>query len=252
MKTIDFSYFIERFNAGEMSEAENEWFRKELEGNKNLRDEVALRKKTDLTLKNHDIIQLRSKLAEIEKRRATEVPVKNSRKHINMKYAAVVAGFVLIGSIALFTNRKLSSDEIIDRYYKSYEPVTEQRSEYSKVSKVNEDYFKNAVEWYNIGEYKKAATIFSKILENAPQDFYTTLLYGVSNLEIKNYPVAKQSFNKVIRNNDNYFIEDAQWYLALCNLKSGERDQAISQFKTIKNSNSIYRKDAGKILRDLK
>ena len=32
MKTIDFSYFIERYNAGEMSDAEKEWFQKELKG----------------------------------------------------------------------------------------------------------------------------------------------------------------------------------------------------------------------------
>ena len=30
MKTIDFSYFIERYNAGEMDDAEKEWFRNEL------------------------------------------------------------------------------------------------------------------------------------------------------------------------------------------------------------------------------
>ena len=30
MKTIDFSYFIERYNAGEMSEAEKLWFRRKL------------------------------------------------------------------------------------------------------------------------------------------------------------------------------------------------------------------------------
>ena len=33
MKTIDFSYFIERYNAGEMNDDEKQWFRKELEGN---------------------------------------------------------------------------------------------------------------------------------------------------------------------------------------------------------------------------
>jgi len=37
MKTIDFSYFIERYNANEMSDAERTWFRKELDGNDQLR-----------------------------------------------------------------------------------------------------------------------------------------------------------------------------------------------------------------------
>ena len=58
MKTIDFSYFIERFNAGEMSEAEKQWFQKELEGNEKLRNEVSLRKRTDEILKNQNVISL--------------------------------------------------------------------------------------------------------------------------------------------------------------------------------------------------
>ncbi len=58
MKTIDFSYFIERYNAGEMNEAEKTWFQKELEENEKLRDEVDLRKKTDMVLKNHNVIHI--------------------------------------------------------------------------------------------------------------------------------------------------------------------------------------------------
>ena len=66
MKTIDFSYFIERYNAGDMSDAEKEWFQKELEGNEKLRNEVILRKRTDVILKDKNVMSLRNKLAEIE------------------------------------------------------------------------------------------------------------------------------------------------------------------------------------------
>ena len=76
MKTIDFSYFIERYNAGEMDEAEKEWFRKELQKNEMLRKEVELRSRTDAVLKNHDLMKLRSKLNAIEKQRREPVPLK--------------------------------------------------------------------------------------------------------------------------------------------------------------------------------
>jgi tetratricopeptide (TPR) repeat protein len=249
MKTIDFSYFIERYNAGEMSEVENQWFQKELEGNKKLRDEVEFRKKTDLALRNYDIIRLRSKLAEIEKRRATEVPVKNPGKHINMKYAAAIAGLVLLGSIALFTgSRNLTTNEILDRFYKLYETPTSNRS----VQLQANDVFSVAIENYNVRDYKAAIAGFTKVLQSDPDNMQTTLLYGISNYEMKNYPVAKQSFIKVAEENDNMYFEDAQWYLALCYLKTNEQDQAIEQFNNIKKSTSIYRKDARKILRQLK
>jgi len=67
MKTIDFSYYIERFIAGEMSDTEKQWFLKELEANENLRHEVNLRKQTDEILKKKDVMTLRNKLSEIEK-----------------------------------------------------------------------------------------------------------------------------------------------------------------------------------------
>ena len=67
MKTIDFSYFIERYNANEMSDTEKQWFLRELEGNEKLRNEVNLRKRTDEILSNQNVMSLRSKLSEIER-----------------------------------------------------------------------------------------------------------------------------------------------------------------------------------------
>ena len=105
MKTIDYSYFIERYNAGEMNDDERKWFLKEIEGNEKLRIEINLRKSTDELLKNHDVISLRNKLSEIEKRRAT-LYSGNSKKIAYMKYAAVIAGLVLIGRIVMFSGKK--------------------------------------------------------------------------------------------------------------------------------------------------
>ena len=62
MKTIDFSHFIERYIAGEMGEEERAWFERELLDNENLRSEVELRRKTDMVLKNQDVVSLRNKL----------------------------------------------------------------------------------------------------------------------------------------------------------------------------------------------
>ena len=82
MKTMDFSDFIERYNAGEMSESETQWFLKEIEGNQNSRNEVELRKKTDEILKNQDVISLRSKLAGILKINAGRPSFITSASHI--------------------------------------------------------------------------------------------------------------------------------------------------------------------------
>jgi tetratricopeptide (TPR) repeat protein len=249
MKTIDFSYFIERYNAGEMSESEKQWFLKELEGNEKLRNEVNLRKRTDEILKNQNVMSLRNKLSEIENRRKeVKKPVKDSKKTVFIRYAAVFAGLILIGSIAMFSGKNLNSEKIMKHYYKIYEPPTSQRS---AESGTNAD-FTLALEFYNTHDYEKAAVLFNKVLENKPNDMQTVLLKGVSNFEEKKYPEAKQSFVKVIDDKDNLYIDQAQWYLALCYLNTYETEKAKQLFKIIVSGDGIYKSVAKKIIRGLK
>jgi tetratricopeptide (TPR) repeat protein len=248
MKTIDFSFFIERYNAGEMDEAEQIWFRKELEANKKLRDEVALRNKTDLVLKNQESIQLRNKLSEIEKKRAANAPIKTPGKNSTWKYAAVIAALVIIGSIALLRTRSMTNEEIISRFYKPYEGISASRSQQSVV---NQDYSR-ALEYYNVRDFRNAAFYFGKVLGNDPKYMESTMYYGVSKYEESNYPEAVQKFRIVVDDGKNLYIEDAQWYLALCYLQTNEKELAISQLGLIKRSESIYSKPARKILRKMK
>jgi len=55
----------------------------------------------------------------------------------------------------------------------------------------------------------------------------------------------------VIDDNKNLYIDHAQWYLALCYIKTDENQKAAEQLAIIEKSKSIYRKDARKILRSL-
>jgi tetratricopeptide (TPR) repeat protein len=249
MKTVDFSYFIERYNAEEMSDTEKKWFQKELDGNEKLRNEVILRKRTDEVLKKQNVMSLRNKLSEIENtRKEVNKPIKSSGKSAYIKYAAVVAVLVLMGTITLFPGKKLSSEEIMKRYYKAYEPQTSQRS----IQSATDEDFTLALEFYNTRDYEKAAILFNKVLENKPNDMQTVLLVGVASFEEKKYPEAKQSFGRVIEDKNNLYIDQAQWYLALCYLNTDEKDKAIKLLKTIGNERSIYKNDANKIIRGLR
>ena len=249
MKTIDFSYFIERYNAGEMSDTEKQWFLKELEGNEKLRTEVQLRKRADMILKDQDVMSLRNKLSQIEKnRKEVSEPVSSSGKKAYIRYAAVIAALVLISTITMLPHKNLSNEGIISKYYKVYEPPTSQRSAHSATDKD----FTLALEYYNTHDYDKAAIFFNKVLENKPNDMQSVLLKGVANFEEKKYPDAKLSFGKVIDNKDNLYVDQAQWYLALCYLQTSETEKAKMLFKMIANEKGIYRNDANKIFKGLK
>lgn len=248
MKTIDFSYFIERHNAGEMSEEEINWFRKEIDGNEHLRTEVKLRKQTDEVLKKQNILSLRNKLLEIDKGRKVRVTSEKKKKPVFLKYAAAVAVMILIGSITLISEKDLSNDEIIEGYYKPYNPPATNRSGSFETNAV----FTLALDYYNIHDYKNAAIYFSKVLEMEPGNMQSSFLKGVSNFEEKKYPDAEQSFVSVINDNNNLFIENAKWYLALCYVKTNEKEKAVKQLEIIKEEGGIYRDDARKIIRKFK
>jgi tetratricopeptide (TPR) repeat protein len=115
----------------------------------------------------------------------------------------------------------------------------------------NTDY-STAIEYYNIRDFGNAAHYFSKVLSNDRRYWESIMLIGVSGFEEENYPEAKHSFTKVIDDNNSLFLEDAQWYLALCYLKTGEKEKAINSLTFIRRSSSIYSDDARKILRKMR
>jgi TolA-binding protein len=249
MKAIDYSYFIERYNAGEMSETEKQWFLKELEGNDQLQREVELRRKTDELLKKQNVNSLRNKLIEIENNRKAIKTVRRELYPALLKYAAVALILIMAGGSYFYTQTgSLNNDEIVSRYYKVYEAPTSNRS----VNNVKVSDYKLALDFYNTRDYKRAAEFFSKVIEENPKDMQSTFLNGMSNFESSKYPEAKKSFGIVISNDNNLFIDQAEWYLAFCYLRTDENAKARQQFEKIKLGNSIYKNDARKILKRLK
>jgi tetratricopeptide (TPR) repeat protein len=248
MEKIDFSSYIEKYIGGEMSNAERRWFEKELEGNEALRHELDLRKKTDQILKGQDLIKLRSKLVEIERtRKEVRKPVW-SLNPVAFRYAAVIILLMAIGTLVINPWSSMTAEEILEKYSQPYEPPTSIRS----ATNITTELFTKALQLYNTHDYEKAAELFSEIIESNPKDMESTLLNGVANFENNKYPEAKQSFTKVIDDNNNLFIDQAEWYLALCYIKTGENDKAKSKLTKIKQGDGIYKKDAKDILKLLK
>jgi tetratricopeptide (TPR) repeat protein len=247
MKVKDFSYFIERYNSLEMTESERQWFLKEMEGNEQLRKEVDLRRQTDNILKKQAVMSLRTKLSEIDKTRMERKKGRKIRTTAILKYAAVFAGIVALTSIIFFSGQTLTSEEIIDKFYTSYEAPSSQRS---ATSETNPDYILG-LKYYNEQDYRNAASQFAKVLERNPGDMQTHLLSGVSNMEEEQYSEAKKSFTTVIDDNNNLFIESARWYLALCYVKTEDMEKASRLLVSIKNEGGLYSKDAKKVLKKL-
>ena len=246
MKAKDYSYFIERYNSGDMTETEKQWFIREMENNRELVREIEFRRRTDEILQKKDSMQLRSKLAFIESQRKENIRKAAERRMTVAKYAAVFAGAAIITSMILFTGRSLTSEEIINQFYNSYDAPAAHRSSSSLTA--SSEYLLG-LKYYNEKDYKNAASQFAKVLEKNPDDMQTYLLSGVSNMEVKKFNEAKKSFTTVIEDNNNLFIESAKWYLALCYIKTEDNTKAKDILMSIKKEGGVYSKDARKILR---
>jgi len=92
---------------------------------------------------------------------------------------------------------------------------------------------------------------FNLLLENNPADvnaqFYSALAYY--NLDKTNRSIA--CLNEVLKNPNDTFYPEAQWYLALVNLKAGNRENAKQMLERIVSEKGFYSKRAAEKLKQL-
>jgi len=250
MKTIDYSYFIERYIAGTMDEAEKKWFEKELDGNSVLQNELKLRRRVDSSLARHDVIELRNKLTAIEKERRDRMIMAKTyseRRTPLIRFAAAIATLLIVGSLYLLLNHGNSPENLYRKNFVAHEYPGEPRS-----GLFLSNNFKLAMELYKRSDYTGAASLLEKYLGSKPDAMEARLYYGISEMKNNNFPVAESSFKTIIDNSDNLFIDIAQWYLALCYIKTDEKSNALTQLESIINSNSIFRDKAKRLARKIK
>jgi len=251
MKAIDYSYFIEKYIAGEMTPKERLWFEKELEDNDSLKREIELRRKTDQALTRYDIINLRNKLSNIEKARKERETIKISQKKLLLRSAAVAACFILLGSLYLTLNKTTSTETIINEYFTVYNPGGAVRNSVSTIGTYDVLY-KKALALYKKNDYKNAADLLKDYIAKRPEHMEAHLIYGVASMKNNDFEEAAGSFLKIISNGNNLYIDNARWYLSLCYLSLKNTEAARTQLMIIKESESIYKTRAEKILKRIR
>jgi tetratricopeptide (TPR) repeat protein len=101
-------------------------------------------------------------------------------------------------------------------------------------------------------DFKMASVLFKNILDKDNSNIAVWFYYGISNIETQNYENSIKAFNTIIGQNDNLYIEHAEWYLGLCYLKNNQKDKAIDQFAVVaSNSENFHQKEAKDILEKL-
>jgi len=238
---------IEQFIANEMAPAERTAFKNELRTNTELAQELKLSQNIDSAIIQDDVIDLRQKLiAAINVGHVTRPDVPVIRMYTRKWWYAAASLLVLCAVAAtLFmqNTRTFTSDSLFSQYYSSENIVDLTRGDENIV---------DAVVKFQRKDYEKASELFSRILNKDNSNIAVWFYYGIANIETNNYDKAITAFSTIIKDNDNLYIEHAEWYLGLCYLKANQKEKAKDQFAVVaSNPDNFHNQEAKNILEKL-
>jgi tetratricopeptide (TPR) repeat protein len=154
--------------------------------------------------------------------------------------ASMLALCAVAATLYLQTPRTISNDSLFTQYYNSENIVDQTRCDQNIVE---------AVIKFQQKDFKMASVLFKNILDKDNSNIAVWFYYGISNIETQNYENSIKAFNTIIGQNDNLYIEHAEWYLGLCYLKNNQKEKAIDQFAVVaSNPDNFHRQEAKDIL----
>ena len=238
--------YIDQYVLGEMEAQEARAFEQELEQDAELNRMFLLTRDISAALNEREVLKLRDQLDRIHE----DVVVKQKPAIFTLRpllrIASVIIGLLAVSTVVLL-NRGMSDAEIYNQYFEPYHSTVRVRSTVTVDNPLTK-----AMNFYDAGNFEKAALLFEQILAKDPDKAALNLYSGISHMEIEAYQKANHSFRKIIDSENNPYMEQAEWYLGFCYLMTGEKEKALEQFETIAQSDSFYKDKARKLTRKIK
>jgi hypothetical protein len=145
---------------------------------------------------------------------------------MSQKIMRVAAAFLLLCmSVAVVKYMSVTNTSIYNDYYSTYNLNTTRAAG-------NDDVLDNA---YRTKQWDEVINITRDIKDKSSKHFF---LSGIAHMELKQYPDAIGAFKSVVEKNrstgDDYFNDDAHFYLAMSYLANKEGDKALLILEAIK------------------
>lgn len=243
-------HLISKYLEGELNPIEAREFEEALATDHELQEEMDLYREVDEALSDTEVLDMRAQLDEIHEEltpQLEKITRKSSKRVLRYAVAASLAVMISLGTYSLFF-KKVNDTRIVTQFYKPYDVTLVNRSMSTDVQAALGD----ALYRYENGQHREAIGQFNAILETHPEVTAAYLYSGLSYMELKDFSMAEALFRKVIDHNDNLYLEQANWYLGMVYLNTGQREKAREQFLKIRKSDGIYRDEARRVLRKMK
>lgn len=209
---------------------------------------VAFEESIRKAIEQEDIIDFRRKISNTVRSKHRKSLFKKIT-HTYWKYAASIVLFIGVGvSAVFFINHQMSNERLFEKAFNSSK-IHVSRAPISSATNVT---IVEAMLNYHEGNYYNAVGYFEELLEKDADNIAVRFYLGISQMETENFDKASDAFRYIISDQDNLYIEHAEWYLSLCFLKEDEIDKAINQLTIIsQNQNNYYSEKAGKLLKKI-
>lgn len=225
-------------------------FEKEFAENYDLKSEVNLRTDINYAIGEKEIMALRNELGSARKQVAsTEIKAilpQTGIKLLNYWKQSAAVILLLIGLTGILSLDFNSSDKI----YQSYFEIAQMAPDRSIEAEAG--YLSTAKQFYATGNWEKTIEICDQAINEGQNKYVFQFLKGSSLQNMGLYQQAITQFDKVIKQNDNLFIEESEWYRALANVKLGNKELARSELNAIIERRGYFENKAKAIRNRLK
>ncbi len=247
MEEMDKIKAIEDLFGGELTVAEEQKLRHEIELDPSLRELFAQEEELVAGIKYWSRKELKQKLQEIESRLEPLKTTENEtvkKKSTNWRPLLAAASVsILIALYFVFNGLSTSPDKLYEQYYEPYQAYS---SVIKRGGEVETDRMSNAMLAYESKDYKKAATELEAIAPGEERDFYLAHSYMASGEHAKALPLLEQLAETGAEPKST-----VNWYLALAYLKSKNVTAATEILNRLAGYDNTYQKRSAELLKDL-
>ncbi|MCG8411416.1 MAG: hypothetical protein MI739_09035 [Bacteroidales bacterium] len=237
---------IERYINSELNETELNNFENLLLVNKDVKRDYNLCLNINKAISEEDVMNLRKTMHEIFKNKKQD-QIHIFQKRIRYAAASLILLIVTGGVINKIIPSNLDYNKVFEKYYTPYKATDIFRSGNTQTDKI----LLNAINYYVKHDFAKALILFEEVIKVKENDIAVNFYLGISYIEQEKYTKASISFNSVIINNDNLFIEQAKWYLSLCYLKTKQKNNATNLLNELVSEKSSYASQAKEMLEQI-
>jgi tetratricopeptide (TPR) repeat protein len=151
---------------------------------------------------------------------------------------------ILLGGSLLFNQVFNGSTEqkLYNQYFQPETTILTVRSAGAPIGAIEK-----GMNFYELEEYEKAINAFSTDSDNLLGKLYS----GYSFMHLEKYNFAEEQFIAILNNRNNLLMDQAEWNLGLCYLKTGESEKARQVFDHIAQTQTNYKNKALELLTEM-